>query len=79
MRAIEMLAEVDEHHNLHVTLPATVLPGTIRLIVLAPDPEEDEAGSLWMNGISQEWDEELQDTRQDIYTLDDGEPVHAMR
>lgn len=51
----------------------------MRVIVLSPDPDEDEAGGAWMTGVSHEWAEELRDSREDIYTLDDGEPVHATR
>ena len=47
----------------------------MRVIVLLP--EEDEAGMAWALGVSAEWSEELNDSRQDIYTLNDGEPLHA--
>jgi hypothetical protein len=30
-----------------------------------------------MAGVAQQWADELGDTRQDIYTLDDGEPLDA--
>lgn len=30
-----------------------------------------------MRGVAREWRTELADTREDIYTLDDGEPIHA--
>ena len=79
MKAIELIAEVDVRHNLQIALPSSVLPGRVRVIVLAPEPDEDEAGEAWMNGVSHEWAEEMLDTRQDIYTLEDGEPAHAAR
>jgi hypothetical protein len=40
---------------------------------------EDEAGVQWSSGIAREWAEDLADPRQDIYTLDDGEPVDEGR
>ena len=46
----------------------------MRLIVLLPD--EDEAGGAWTHGIAKEWADELRDSRQDIYTLEDGQPVN---
>ena len=49
----------------------------MRLIVLLPT--EDEAGGMWASGIAAEWSAELQDPREDIYTLDDGQPVNAPR
>lgn len=79
MRAFEFVAEVDERRRVQLALPATVMPGTVRVIVLAQESDEDEAGALWMQGIAREWADELADTRQDIYTLEDGEPVDAAR
>ena len=35
----------------------------------------DEAATAWFEGVAKEWAEELCDSRQDIYTLDDGQPV----
>jgi hypothetical protein len=40
-------------------------------------PGEDEAGTAWASGVAHEWSAELSDTREDIYTLDDGEPIHG--
>jgi hypothetical protein len=51
--------------------------GSVRVIVLMP--EEDEAGLTWAGGISAEWSAELGDPNQDIYTLDDGQPVNEPR
>jgi len=42
-------------------------------------PEEDEASAAWAQGISKEWADELRDSRQDIYTLEDGQPANAPR
>jgi hypothetical protein len=42
-------------------------------------PGEDEAGTLWANGVASEWSAELSDPREDIYTLADGQPVNASR
>lgn len=77
MKAIEFVAEVDDRHCLQIALPASVPSGKLRVIVLIPEPEEAEAGEAWMNGVSNEWAEELLDSRQDIYSLADGEPVPA--
>ena len=38
---------------------------------------EDEAGAAWELGVANEWSAELSDTREDIYTLNDGEPIHG--
>lgn len=39
--------------------------------------EGDEAGVSWMRRVAPEWSDELADARQDIYTLQDGQPVDA--
>jgi hypothetical protein len=77
MKAIELIGEVDEKHRLQAQLPESTPPGPVRLIVLIP--EEDEAGLAWMQGIAREWAPELSDSREDIYTLEDGTPVDAAR
>ncbi len=76
MKAIELIGQVDDQHRLHAEVPAEVPAGQVRVIVL---PSEDEAGSLWAQGIASEWSAELSDPREDIYTLDDGQPVNAAR
>jgi hypothetical protein len=79
LRAIELVGDVDDRHRLHADVPDGVRPGQVRLIVLLPDAEEDEAGDLWTRAVAGEWSEELEDPRQDLYTLEDGQPVDAPR
>lgn len=77
LRAIELFGDVDESHTLHVEVPLDVPPGQVRLLVLMP--AHDDAGARWAEGVAREWAEELADTRQDIYTLDDGQPIDGPR
>jgi len=77
MKTIELMAEVDEHHCLRAEVPEDLPAGPVRVIVLVP--EEDDAGLSWAQGITREWAEELADPRQDIYTLEDGQPLDAPR
>jgi hypothetical protein len=77
MKAIELIGDIDDQHRLQAQVPAEVPAGPVRLIVLLPD--EDEAGVAWPQGVSKEWADELRDSRQDIYTLEDGQPVNAPR
>ena len=79
MKAYEFVTDVDERREVRLTLPPDLLPGTIRVIVLAPDGAQDETRDVWMRAISREWAAELADPREDIYTLDDGEPVDVAR
>jgi hypothetical protein len=79
VKAFELVAEVDEKRRLQMTLPPSVMPGRVRVLVLVPEADEDEAGEFWMQGVAREWAAELADEREDIYTLDDGEPVDKTR
>jgi hypothetical protein len=81
MKTIELVGQVDEHHRLLAQVPADVPPGPVKLSLMvssagANGAGEDPAGSQWASGVSREWAEELSDSRQDIYTLADGEPVN---
>ncbi len=77
MKALELLGDIDEKHRLQAEVPPEVPAGPVRLIVLLPD--EDEAGTAWTQGVAKEWSEDLRDSRQDIYTLEDGRAVNAPR
>jgi len=79
MKAFDLVAEVDEQRRLQMTLPQSVMPGRVRVLVLVPEAEEDETDLPWMQGIAREWESELADKREDIYTLEDGEPIDAAR
>ena len=75
MKVIELVGDIDDQHRLKAQVPDGLPVGPVRLIVFVP--EEDDAGSAWTRGIAREWADELADPREDIYTLDDGQPVNA--
>ena len=77
MNAIELIGDIDDQHQLHAQVPKELPTGQVRLIVLLSG--EDEAGLMWAHGIAAEWSAQLQDPREDIYTLDNGRPVDAPR
>jgi hypothetical protein len=77
MQAIELTGDIDEQHRLQARVPEGLPAGPVRLIVLLPD--EDGSGFAWAEGVAKEWAAEGLDPRQDIYTLDDGQPVNAPR
>ena len=79
MSTLRLRGHVDDNHRLVVQAPATVPPGPVEVELILPDAAEDDGGAAWERGVSQEWAEELGDTRQDIYTLSDGEPVDDAR
>jgi hypothetical protein len=73
MKAIELIGDIDDQHRLQARVPEELPTGPVRLIVLLAD--EDDAGDVWDHGIAKEWVDELRDSREDIYTLEDGQPV----
>ena len=75
MKAIELIGDVDAEHRLKAQVPEDLPAGPVRLLV----PEQDQAEEIWMRAIASEWSEELSDTRQDLYTLEDGQPLHGAR
>ena len=77
MKVVELVGEVDDKHQLQARVPETLAPGRGRIILLIP--EEDKAGIAWTQGITREWEAELNDPREDIYTLEDGTPIDATR
>jgi hypothetical protein len=77
MKAIELFGDIDEQHRLQARVPEELPAGPVRLIVLFPD--EDDGGVAWASGIAKQWTDELRDSRQDIYTLEDGQPLNAPR
>jgi hypothetical protein len=77
MKAIELVGDIDEQHRLRAQVPEGLPTGPVRLIVLLPD--EDDAGTAWAQGVARQWSDELRDSRQDIYTREDGQPLNAPR
>jgi hypothetical protein len=77
MTTIKIIAHIDEQHRLTAAVPPTLPPGQVEVVVLVPANAEDDAGEAWMAGIAREWEAELNDPREDIYSLADGEPVDA--
>ena len=77
MKAIELFGDIDEQHRLQARVPEELPAGPVRLIVLLSD--EDDASVVWANGVAKQWADELRDSRQDIYTLEDGQPLNAPR
>lgn len=77
MRAIGIVGEIDEEHQIRAEAPRDIPPGRVQLIVVRPD--EDESGAFWPWDVSRAWSDDLVDPRQDIYTLADGKPIDASR
>ena len=74
MKGVKVIGRIDEQHRLLADVPPEIPPGPVT-VVIEREVERDEVGEAWAEAISQDWADELNDPRQDIYTLDDGEPV----
>jgi hypothetical protein len=79
MATIRVAGEVDSQHRLSAIVPEMVVPGSVEILVFVRSQGEDDSGLAWASGIANEWNAELSDPREDIYSLNDGEPVDAIR
>lgn len=75
MNTIRVSGQVDENHRLSAEVPDSIPPGPVTVLIVPGSQQEDDAGDAWMTGVAEEWADDLNDPRQDIYTLADGEPV----
>ena len=75
MRAIETTARIDDRRRLHLDedLPADSM-GTVRVIILLPDADESSEREWLAAAASNPAFGDLDDPREDVYTLQDGEP-----
>lgn len=73
----ELITEIGADRKVQITLPESIQTPCARIIILPMEPEEDPM--QWSRAIGREWYDELADERQDIYTLEDGEPLDAKR
>jgi hypothetical protein len=82
MKTITIIGQVDDQHRLTAEVPDSVRPGPVRLTLetTETDQETDQAEEdLWARGIARAWEADWNDPRDDIYTLEDGEPLNDSR
>jgi hypothetical protein len=79
MLTLKVVGQVDESHRLTAAVPDSIRPGQVEIVLIVSAGVEDEAEAAWMRGVAHEWRDELNDSREDIYTLADGEPVDGSR
>lgn len=75
MATIKVLGQVDATHRLSAVLPDSIAPGTVEVLINVPEDGERD----WLATVAQAWHAELSDPKEDIYTLDDGEPINGSR
>ena len=79
MQTIRVIGEVDAQHRLVASVPPSIPPGSIEVLLVTRAEGDDEVGQHWMQLIAREWHDELSDPSQDIYTFEDGDPVDDPR
>ncbi len=75
MESIPLEGHVDDQHRLSVDVPGSIPPGPVVVWIAPAEPEEEPAGAAWAAGVARDWAEELSDTRQDIYSMADGDAL----
>ena len=78
---IRVVGRVDENHRLSAKVPDSVSVGPVDIIIELPkaDNSEEADANVWGAMIAEAWADDLADVTQDIYTLEDGEPVYDGR
>jgi len=75
MTRIELVGTVDDQHRLSLLVPAAIKAGTVKVILEIADNDGDD----WAQGVAHIWARDWSDPREDIYTLQDGEPENGPR
>ena len=79
MSLIEVTGYVDGEHRLSAELPPGIPPGPVKILVKLPGEETEEDPESWARAVAKAWMADWSDPREDIYTLDDGEPVDGAK
>src|SRR5437763_7597043 len=78
-RTIQLVGTVDADHRLTALVPDDVPADEVKLAIVVDEShaETEDISSLdWAAAISREWKDDLADSAQDIYSLEDGEPIN---
>ncbi|HEY8750643.1 MAG TPA: hypothetical protein VIM11_21845 [Tepidisphaeraceae bacterium] len=76
---IRVIGRVDENHRLWAEVPESVSAGPVKVIIEVSKGDEEPDSDAWAAMVSEAWAEDLSDVTQDIYTMEDGEPVDERR
>jgi hypothetical protein len=78
MKAIEINSKTDKTGHLKINYKLDKSESNVRILLLIDeDPTEQEEEKLWMNSISKNPAFNfLNDSMEDIYSLNDGEPFN---
>ena len=79
MKTIRIRGVVDEDHQFRATLPPSLPPGPVDVLVVVPGDNELHRSLDWMSHVAREWKAKLNLTEEDLYNPSDGEPVDGTR
>jgi len=75
MKAIEVSGFLDEKGQLNLDTPIKIVNQRVKVILLIPE-EEEISDAAWLNGMaSNSAFKFLEDEAEDIYTINDGQPM----
>jgi len=77
MQAVEALGHVDNNGTLQINTPLPLKEGDVKVIIMYAENNEMTEEQLWLRSVSNNPAFDfLKDQEEDIYSLNDGKPLH---
>jgi hypothetical protein len=76
MKAIEITGKIDNKGILTIDRPLKLHNKQVKIIILIPEEEDEMDDALWLQAVSSNPAFDfLEEEEEDIYTIEDGEPI----
>jgi hypothetical protein len=76
MKAIEITGKIDNKGILTIDQPLKLHNKQVKIIILIPEGEDEMDDALWLQAVSSNPAFDfLKEEEEDIYTIEDGEPI----
>jgi hypothetical protein len=76
MKAIEITGKIDNEGILTIDQPLKLHNKQVKIIILIPEEEDEMDDALWLQAVSSNPAFDfLEEEEEDIYTIEDGEPI----
>lgn len=77
MQAVEAYGHIDSSGSLQIQTPLPLKEGDVKVIIMYAENEEMTEEQLWIRSVSNNPAFDfLKDPEEDIYSLNDGKPMH---
>lgn len=77
MQAVEAFGHIDSNGSLQINTPLPLKEGDVKVIIMYAENEETAEEQLWLRSVSNNPAFDfLKDPEEDIYSLNDGKPLH---